>query len=231
LAKQDKATRELQSRGVYSIGHAPHPYVIDNSTVEAVKEKRIYGFWPGVWYTTILSILLFWIPPFGQMIAGYVGGRKAGTPIKGMAAAFVPMSALFLMFILVQVGIMTDEFGWLFGLPLAGATYVGTSVPIIGPLVEFMVEYIQTFVTSIGFGGSFIAPYILTVIFGYVGGILSRQHQKEVAEDEHHTFTPIQYPVHQPQPFIQAPVPVAAGNENVVMGKIPDGWTGEKDKK
>lgn len=37
-----------------------------------------------------LSLLLFWMPVFGPLIAGVVGGVKAGTVGRAIAAVFVP---------------------------------------------------------------------------------------------------------------------------------------------
>jgi hypothetical protein len=38
----------------------------------------------------VLSILLFWLPIIGPFIAGFVGGRKAGTLGNAIVAAFLP---------------------------------------------------------------------------------------------------------------------------------------------
>jgi hypothetical protein len=38
----------------------------------------------------VLSILLFWIPIIGPFIAGFVGGRKAGTLGDAILAVFLP---------------------------------------------------------------------------------------------------------------------------------------------
>jgi len=38
----------------------------------------------------VLSILLFWLPIIGPFIAGFVGGRKAGTVGNAILAAFIP---------------------------------------------------------------------------------------------------------------------------------------------
>src|SRR3989337_919678 len=54
-----------------------------------------FSFWSAVKYVTLLSILLWWLPTFGQMIAGYVGGRRAGSPWRGVAAALVPVVLIF----------------------------------------------------------------------------------------------------------------------------------------
>jgi hypothetical protein len=38
----------------------------------------------------ILSILLFWLPIVGPLVAGFVGGRKAGGLGNAIIAAFIP---------------------------------------------------------------------------------------------------------------------------------------------
>jgi hypothetical protein len=243
LAGQDKATKQLQSSGVYSLGHGPHPFIVQNETVEAVKTKKIYNFWSGVWYTTILSILLFWLPPFGQMIAGYVGGRKTGSPWKGALAALVPMSLIFLLFTLRYMGNFVGEIDWFLGLPVSSAVYVSTSLPVFGPVLGFMSSYIDTFITTLWSHEFVIYPYVLTIIFGYVGGILSLQRRREMeADGRDHPFIPISVVHHGgPIPFDeQAPEQKAAAQEEpqqrtddppVVKGKVPKGWKVKKDNK
>ena len=44
----------------------------------------------GAVWTFILSIMLFWLPLFGFAVAGFVGGRKAGSPLRGLLAVLVP---------------------------------------------------------------------------------------------------------------------------------------------
>lgn len=38
----------------------------------------------------LLSILLFWLPFIGPLVAGFVGGRKAGTLGNAILAVFLP---------------------------------------------------------------------------------------------------------------------------------------------
>ena len=229
-ASQDKATRQLQQSGVYTLGQAPHPFVVEEETVEAVKTKKIYSLWSGIWYTTVLSVLLFWVPPFGQMIAGYVGGRKAGTPRKGTLAAFAPMSLIFLLFLLRHTGHFVDEIGWLIGLPSEGAGYLSVHLPVLGPVFGFMFHYIDTFISAMWSHEFFVYPYVLTVIFGYVGGILSLQHRREMeAAGNEHPFAAVM--VVPQQPPVQAGPPQPPQQQEVVMGQIPKDWKMKKDRK
>ena len=41
-----------------------------------------------------LSILFAWLPIFGGLIAGYVGGSKAGSVGRAVAAVFLPMAIM-----------------------------------------------------------------------------------------------------------------------------------------
>lgn len=79
----------------------------------------------------IISLLLFWLPVAGPLIAGFVGGKKAG----GMGAAVV---AVFLPGILIG-GCLFVIAATLTGIPLigavAGAGGFALAVGHIGPLL------------------------------------------------------------------------------------------------
>ena len=59
-----------------------------------------------------LSILLFWLPPFGPLIAGFVGGRKAGGVGPAIIAAIIPA---------LLVAVLLFILGTIVALPLIGA--------------------------------------------------------------------------------------------------------------
>ena len=60
----------------------------------------------------VLSILLFWLPLVGPIIAGFVGGRKAGSVGNAILAAILPS---------IVVGVAFFFFATLLtGLPLFG---------------------------------------------------------------------------------------------------------------
>lgn len=44
----------------------------------------------GTLWMILVSILLFWLPTFGPLIAGIVGGKKAGGVGAGIMAALLP---------------------------------------------------------------------------------------------------------------------------------------------
>lgn len=65
-----------------------------------------------------LSVLLFWIPTVGPLIAGFVGGRKAGDVGPAVVAAVIPA---------VLVSVLLFLLGTLVSLPVIG-TLVGTGL-------------------------------------------------------------------------------------------------------
>ena len=44
----------------------------------------------GMFWMFIISLLLFWLPAFGSLIAGIVGGKQAGGVMAGLLAALLP---------------------------------------------------------------------------------------------------------------------------------------------
>ncbi len=55
----------------------------------------------GMLWMFLISVLLFWLPFFGPLIAGFVGGKKAGGIGPALGAVFLPaliLAALFFVF-------------------------------------------------------------------------------------------------------------------------------------
>ena len=78
-----------------------------------------------------LSLLLFWLPVAGPLIAGLVGGWKAGTVGRAIAAVFVPA---ILMGALVAATVGWLAHFWIWGL-LAGAGSTALMLLNVGPLL------------------------------------------------------------------------------------------------
>ena len=85
----------------------------------------------GMLWMIFISILLFWLPVIGPLIAGFVGGRKAGGVGPAICAVFLPA---------LLIGVFLFSFATvLTGLPLLGVV-AGTgslffTVGEIGPLL------------------------------------------------------------------------------------------------
>jgi|SRR5581483_7973464 len=79
----------------------------------------------------ILSILLFWLPLVGPLIAGFVGGRKAGSLGNAVLAVILP-GVVFGVLLFLLASMLTAL--PLFGL-LAGAGGLVLVLAHIGPLL------------------------------------------------------------------------------------------------
>lgn len=66
----------------------------------------------GMLWMFFVSILLFWLPGFGGLIAGIVGGMKSGGIINGVIAAILPSI--------------------IFGIALFAATTLLSGMPVLG---------------------------------------------------------------------------------------------------
>ena len=85
----------------------------------------------GAIWMFVISLLLFWLPLFGPLIAGFVGGKKAGGIGPALGAVFLPAAAIgFLFFVLFTVT----------GFPLVGVltgsvAFLTVAAGMIGPLL------------------------------------------------------------------------------------------------
>ena len=159
-------------------GFASFVDVHDGKKVE--KGRKVYSIWGAMKYTMVLSILLWWLPVFGQMIAGYIGGRKAGSPLKGVISAILPVVALFAAITLID-HYLSQSFA---GSASASSSLMGgfaAGVPIIGPYLDFTRNYVLNFLDSLAGSAPYgMNSYIITLAFAYVGGILANQTRREI---------------------------------------------------
>lgn len=85
----------------------------------------------GALWMIFISILLFWLPVFGPLIAGFVGGRKAGGVGSAIAAVFLP-ALLIGVFLFCFATVLT-------GFPIlgivAGAGSLFLTIGGVGPLL------------------------------------------------------------------------------------------------
>lgn len=175
MKTSDKTTRKLINAGVLTVNRKRFPTQQPRST-----RRPPYSFWSAVRYTFALSILLWWMPTFGQMIAGYVGGRRSGGPWKGVLAALIPVAIFLLVVGMADQGILTNEISFVANLPSYIGSGISTHVPILAPYIEFATIYVATFVESLSLTLQFgLNGYLVTVIFAYIGGIVSFQRRRE----------------------------------------------------
>lgn len=166
-AYEDATTNGLLGSGVYTLNRH------DSDEEQKMFKRKERTIFSGVWYVFILSCLLWWLPPFGQMIAGYLGGRKAGTPIRGVIVTVIP--ALIILMILI---------GWDIGLfPFLGA-FVGFPNTVYHGLyaispnaASFLLGIYNSLMPVFGLEGS---GFVVIVTFGLIGGMMADMNKKEI---------------------------------------------------
>ncbi len=144
--------------------------VVGERTV--VKQAAHYGVLRGALWCTVLGALLFWLPVLGPATAGYVGGRKAGGPVRAVLAVIVPAVIL-----IIGLSYLDAEFGIVpsantlpqdYDLgPLADVREQGA--PIVSSLQAAMEAWVA-------------APpemFFIMGIFAIVGGVLSSLRRAE----------------------------------------------------
>lgn len=86
----------------------------------------------GMVWMAIISLLLFWLPAIGPLIAGIVGGKIAGGVGAGLMAALLPGFIL--------AGLLFFAGTFLTGIPLVGAiAAMGTLVLILINIIPLLI--------------------------------------------------------------------------------------------
>lgn len=86
-------------------------------------------------WMAVLSLLLFWLPVLGPLIAGWVGGYTAASASRGLLAALIPVIILCLMLFVFATGIGLPLVGVLAGLVLFIFLVVQGALLLIGALI------------------------------------------------------------------------------------------------
>lgn len=95
-----------------------------------LEEKRPGSLVSAMNWMGCLSLLLFWLPVVGPFVAGFLGGRRAGTIGRAIAAVFLPAVLTGLM---IGAGItyLVEAFWGV----LAGVGFTVWSLLTIGPML------------------------------------------------------------------------------------------------
>lgn len=173
----DEITNTLIDRGVYRLSE-----VYEDEEIKKYEDLKVpYSFWSAVKYSAILTVLLWWLPIIGQMVAGFVGGRRAGKPWKGVAAAMVPLAIIFAITLLVDNEIIPSVimgFDWT---PSALLESLKEMVPLIAPYIDFTQLYLTSFIETVQLSTDVrLDVYIITAAFAYIGGIMAEQSRMEM---------------------------------------------------
>ncbi|HRU11427.1 MAG TPA: hypothetical protein P5189_02590 [Methanomassiliicoccales archaeon] len=173
----DEITNTLIDRGVYRLSE-----VYEDEEIKRYRDVKVpYSFWSAVRYSFILTVLLWWLPLLGQMVAGFVSGRRAGKPWKGVLAALVPLTVIFTITLLVDSGTIPTVINGVDWTPSHLLAWVERAVPVLAPYIVFVQMYMTSLIDAIQISaGVHVDVYIITAAFAYIGGILAEQSQLEM---------------------------------------------------
>lgn len=132
--------------------------------------KYPYSMEGAIGYSIVLLVSLWWLPVVGPIIIGYITGRKAGGPVKGLIAMAIPIFLYFSLMHLIAIG-------WVH-VPHLLKSYFTTSVES-GVILPYMKE---TFSTGIAISANIVnylyyvpSSFFIMLSFAFIGGAMSRQ--------------------------------------------------------
>jgi hypothetical protein len=172
--KGKKSRRPAPHSGGYRIE-------MDGESKSMRGEGPPFSFWSSARVILILSFLLWWIQPAGPMIAGYVGGRRSGSAMKGVLAALMPVAVVLIANTAYTRGVGSTQMDLVASLPDAFAGGVASVLPFLMPYKDFLVGYMSGFVRALqstfGMGTN---GYLMVLIFAYIGGLIADQTRREL---------------------------------------------------
>jgi hypothetical protein len=163
----DVTTSALMNKGIYSV---QYPEEKESKWWIAWKEHNILT---GMWYVFILSCLLWWLPVFGQMIAGYLGGRRAGSPTKGFMVAIIPVFIIMLLLVGMDMGALPFlvSIAQIPGIMLSGLQGISPSA------ASYLGGIFESLKPLVGLNGN---GFLIVLVFAMIGGMMADMNRKEI---------------------------------------------------
>jgi len=185
--------------------HSPNTFRIEvDNEIGRFHDGPAFSFWSSSRIILILSLLLWWIQPAGPMIAGFVGGRRAGSPWKAVVAALAPVLVILVANYAYTHNFAASQIDFVASLPLLVGDGAASILPFLAPYRDFLIAYLQSFVEALratfGMGTN---GYLMVILFAYIGGLIGEQTRRELASrggaPQSHSFG-----MTLPWPFVHA---------------------------
>ncbi len=144
----------------------------------ADKADVMYDSRSGALLTFFLLFIVGWIPTIGQMVAGYVGGRRSGSPYRGFFATTVATACVLVILTLIALALDSIN-GALITDSQAQLDALREQSPVLADLAAPAVDYLKAMFGGAGLSVAY-ASYAITPVFGVIGGVVSNQMQKEI---------------------------------------------------
>jgi len=165
----DKLFRRPSDEGTSKLAHMGVRKAKDLEGAQVDPGER--SFWASMKLTTLFLILFWWIPVLGQMLAGYLGGRRAGDGRLAVFASLLPITVIALLDTVARAGFASSEITFLLSLPLGAVQLLGFMVPMLAPFTEFSLQFVATATAGMSSVGLVaFHGYLVTAVFAYIGG-------------------------------------------------------------
>ncbi len=180
---EEEQEKAWKAKGSHRGRGNPNSYrvEVDGESRSMRGEGPPFSFWASARIMLILSFLLWWVQPAGPMIAGYVGGRRSGSPMKGVLAAILPVIVILIANTAYTRGVGSTQIDLVASIPQAVAGGAASILPFLMPYKEFLVGYMTGFVNALqstfGMGTN---GYLMVIIFAYIGGLIADQTRREL---------------------------------------------------
>ena len=140
---------------------------------------NIFNTKSGILLTTVFLFIIGWIPMVGQAVAGYIGGRRSGSPKRGLVSSVIAVIIAVALLIAIATGIETLCSVTSTTLETQIASF-GESYPLLAQLASSGLAYLYAlFGNGAGFDLN-VWMYAITIPFGILGGVVADQSQKEI---------------------------------------------------
>jgi len=140
-------------------------------------QNSVYDTRSGTLLTIVLLFVLGWIPMIGQMVSGFVGGRRAGSPMRGLISSTVGALFVVLFLFVIAEGLRGINSA-LVNEPEGDIAMFAASYPLVQQLLDLALSYARDLFGGADFTINYSA-YAVTIPFGIIGGIFANQAQKE----------------------------------------------------
>ena len=140
-------------------------------------QNSMYDTRSGTFLTIALLFILGWIPMIGQMVSGFAGGRRAGSPIRGLIASGVGTAVVLAIMFFTVEGLKSINSALLTD-PEGEIAEIVAMYPALQQLLDAALYYARELFGSATFEIDY-ATYAITVPFGVIGGVFADQAQKE----------------------------------------------------
>ena len=131
--------------------------------------RETYSMKIGYLISLILAAMLWWVPVLGPMIAGYIGGRKSGTAVRGFASSFAAALTIAAYWVILSFGMFSGQ---------SISAYLTTLAE--GSAFEPAVQYMASlFVGASSTAAVELEPLFMVVVFGMIGGFMANQVRRE----------------------------------------------------